>query len=1090
MSFSSGGHRGLRRGSEVLDPAAQPAEDDGEHSVDEVGDEEEEEEEQEEDEEEEEEEEEETNEEEEDEEVEDDDRTPDAEEEEVEEGVEEGGEEQTADDTGEQVEEFNDSVDDERSLDQAAADESYADEEEEPQAPSPSFPPSSTASAPFTFAPLASAASTLSAFPAFSAGGAASALAPSSAPPFSFSSDPSSSAPFSFPSSATFSVGLSGSSSAAIPTPFTFGSAVAAPPVSSSPPFTFASSASQPPSSTSAPSFGASPSLAPPSGTAAGAPSSAPAVSSTLSASAPPPAPVPASDGVITVPVAARGVSAVWGVGAELFLYTDARSNRPSSHPHSRAPFHASDVFSFRWPALYGETSGLLHSWRAVFLHVQQQARVQSHKPQRKPTPPGLPSPLPPLAWRDFLLAQSHCYRAELDAALYRAAQSLTSASTRLELARHGVSAEEYHAALLLLESAASTWHLFELLCLDSHDNITVQLVDWLQRSTPAPRTQGLQADSDEWWTALLQLLVQGRLPAVVDLLTDATASSSPLAFLPLSALHQLLELLQALPSLTAQATSVHHLVALIRDYQLAVQHLAASTSAFQAHPYLPALLSILAGDEAALATVCDDWMQLLVAQLIFVQPQTSKPDLPDLVQLCVSAMQAKDRDEGRAAPSVSLLAQLRQHVLCFRVHSAVLLADQIFELPFFTAHLVDLLHLAGAMPTLRQAEKPQAKRVSLQGAGGDAAAGVELTPRDWYLWQYALSIQSHDRLWTLSLDYMRAMTGASTAVGGAPVFSPIHAQCALVLSQPCDSSSRLLQLLALAAAHELPAFVGERLCERFANRMLREGQTGAAVYWFERSGEAGHRRIREVATRLLDSLIVGAGDGGGGPMDDGAQDGAEGVAAEDEEAAMEAVLDNVSDARLHEETGYVELALLQQWRDFALLRRQLRDSHRHRTPMEPRAPLNIFQRDRVDHMRDDEAADSRRGSDDERLALTQSAVALLMSLLTEPLLQPPHGPLQYTPQSLHPSLLRELSGLLGSIDASRLLGAAECSAAGWQAVLNSLNRCELSWRWAEWRKRAGLSAAEVNEVRTRLLSCLQSALLMEEGAKRVNVRV
>ena len=1060
------------------------------------------------------------------EEVDDEDPTADEEEEQgQDQSYAEGGDEEEGEggDEGE-GEEGNQGLDQSGAAEESFIDSEEGEEEEEEEAPSAPPPP------PFTFSSLPSSSSSFSSstFPSFSIGSGGSSLPPSSSlPPFSFSaSTSSSSAPFTFPGSTTFSVGQNATSSTTS-APFTFASSASAPspappPVpapapaftrSTGAPFTFSSSSASAPSSgsqsTSTPSFLSSSFLSPFSSTSAASPtlpSSAPTASSTpsISTSAPTSSAAGASGGVIAVPVTARGVSGVWGGCGELLLYPNAESNKSTSHGrnHQHPPFHGSDIFRFQWPTPYGEMTTLLHSWHAVFLHVQQQARVQATKGKRHAVMQEEAAVLSPIQWREFLLTQSHCYRAELDACLYRAAQSLSSVSTRQDLTRHRVSSDEYHAHLLLLESAASTWHLFELVCLDPHDNLTVQLVDWLQRSTAAPHTQGLQMDSDEWWTALLHLLVQGRLTAVVDLLSSAmTSSSSPFSLLPSAAATQLMDLLQTLPSLTAHATSVYHLVSLIRDYQMAVQHLAASTSAFQSHPYLPALLSILTGDEAALTAVCDDWMQLLVAHLIFVQPQTSKQDLPDLVHRCEEAMKAKEREEGGTERvTVPLLAQLRQHVLCFRVHSAVLLADQVFELPVFTAHLVDLLHVAGVMPTLRQAEKPLGRHSGQQKAAVNEVVGVgEMTPRDWYLWQYVLSLQHHDRLWTLTLDYIQAIgVGAPTPPNSTPPFSPIHALCSLLLNQRCDCSTQLLQLLQLCSTHQLPAFVPERLCERFAQSMLREGQTGAAVYWYERGGDSGKRRIREIAIRILDRLIVGGREDRNNEMSDGDHHrGSSHRSIEEDEAAMEALLDNVSEQWLHEESGCVEVILLQQWRDYSFIRRQLGEI-RHPQSNGSRgaaAPLNLFQQQRGptslsgDDMLDD-GVDGLMGADDRRLALTQSGVALLISLLTEPLVHPPHGALLYTPQSLHLPLLRELSGLLLSLDASSVSAIAECSVGGIQGVLNALNRCELSWRWGEWRRRARLGVKEVQDVRTVLLSCMQSALLMEESAKRVNVRV
>ena len=561
MSFSAGG-RGLRRGRDEVPVAPQQDDDDGESSGDEDdddveegdegGEQEEEEEQEDEQEEEEDEAEDAEGEEEGDLEVEDNDRTPDQEDDEADQGGED-----LLNDTGD-PQPADQSFDDDPSYDDAAADESYVDDEDEEEAEATSSStPSAPAAAPFVFVPLGgSSASAASSFPSFSVG---SAAGQSSSAPFAFPAPSSSSAPFAFPSTAALSKAVSGSSTAAF-TPFTFGSTSTAPVTSTATPFTFSSvapftltSAFQPPPPASASSSTTSSSsqLPLPSASTA-ASSSAPALPSTSASPAAAPSSAPVSGGVIPVPVAVRGVAGVWGSGSELFLYSNAESNQLPSRHHPPIPFHGSDIFRFQWPTLHGESSVLLHSWHAVFLTVQQQARVQAIKVQRKSAAPGPRPTLSPLEWRDFLLAQSHCYRAELDACLYRAAKTLSSTSTRLELARHRVSADEYHAHLLLLESAASTWHLFELVCLDSHENLTVQLVDWLQRSTPAPQTQGLQVDSDEWWTALLHLLVQGRLPAVVDLLTTAiTSSSSPFSFLPSSALRQLVDLLQTLPSLT-----------------------------------------------------------------------------------------------------------------------------------------------------------------------------------------------------------------------------------------------------------------------------------------------------------------------------------------------------------------------------------------------------------------------------------------------------------------------------------------------------------------------------------------------------------
>ena len=916
------------------------------------------------------------------------------------------------------------------------------------------------------------------------------------------------SAPFMFSGSTAFAIGQGGGGSATASAPFTFGAPLSAPSLSAASPYSFSAASSSASSSATsaalpAPASSSTTGTSSFTTTAPGVAASSAASSTSSAPSAASRSPPASGPSAIVVPTAARAVSGVWGAGNELFLFADAASNSAPPHRNVRTAPSDSNVFRFQWPGLHGESGVLVHSWHAVFSHVQQQARLQAVLRTRKSATRTSAAPLSPIEWRTFLLNQSRCYRAELDACLLRAAQALSSVSTQRELVRHNVSTAEFHAQLLLLESAASTWHLFELVCLDPHENLTVQLVDWLQRSVSAPRTAALRPDSDEWWMAALQLLVQGRLPAVVELITAAVKSpSSSLSFLSSSAVTALVDLLQTLPSMTARVTSVHALVSLVRDYQESVQHLAASTSAFQSHPYLPLLLSILAGDEAALVAVCDDWTALLVAELLFVQPQTSKQELPDLVQRCVLALDEKDKENGVAvAAAPPLLAQIRQHVLCFRVHSAVLVCDQLFELPSFTAHLVDLLHLAGVMPTLQQPDKPLGK--SQQHAQPPSANGwsaLELSPRDWYVWQYVASILHHERLWTLTPDYINAIgapSNPSPAPAGRP-FSPIHALCSSLLSRPCPSAARLLQLLSLCAAHQLPAFVSERLCEHFASRMLREGQTGAAVYWFERAGDSGGRRIQQIATRLLDLLILRIRGDDGAENDDAAMGRSDLAGSsppmQEAEAAMEAVLDNVSDAWFSAESGCLELILLAQWRDYLLLRprqHEARSARQHEAlhARNVRELLNVFQLDRMPPLQANDTRDDADGSESveagDVLARSQKAVGVLLGLLTEPQVEPVHGAVQYTPQSLHLALFRELSAMLQGVDA-----LADCSTAALEAALNALNRCELSWRWEQWKISAGVGQAEVSAIRRLLLRHLRSALLIDESAKRMDVRV
>ena len=939
----------------------------------------------------------------------------------------------------------------------------------------PSTRTSLLSTTPFSFA---SSTSSTFPFPAFSASSASSSSSSSlsnlstTAKPSTFGSTTAGSiTPFSF---------SPGSSSASVPSsssvPFPAAASSAAFSASSMPSFAFASTSS----SISAPSSSSSfPSIV-----QLGATSSAATAVNRFAAASTNPSSTAASVSTtaagttISVPLSTSSVSAVWSPSDDLLFYpsdpTPATSLARSRNQQSAVPSAASQLCLFRWPPVYGETSTLLHAWHAVFTSTQRQAAERVASRQRAES----------MEWRLAVLSQSHCYRAELEACLYRAVQSLRSTAVASELKRAGVSESEYHSHLRVLESVSSTWHLFELLYLDPHDNLTVQLTDWMQRSYLAPSLDGLAVDSDEWWEAVLGLLVQGRLAAVVDALHAAEAQL--LQFVSAGVWQQLLELIETLPSLTAHATSVAQLVSLVRDYRLAVQRLASSSAALMSHPFLPYLLAVLAGDEQAIGTICPTWMQLLVARLIFNQPHTTKADIPQLVTQCIQQIDEKDKSDAaasataadKAAEGGKALDALREHVLCFRIHAAVLLADQMFDMPYFTAHLVDLLHHAALMPTLQHDADATGKGKAGKRNNNTAITQLpaadklgSMTPRDHYVLQYVQSIIAHERLWTLTPEYVQSLA--------TPAMRPIQALCTLLMKQPCSNYAQLGQLQAMAARLQLPALVGQQLALRLAHYMLRTGQIGSAVAVYQRAGEEGKERVRQIARKLLFALIKGHGEA----------DGSTGELT----TAMECVLDNVSEEWLDEEHGSVDILLLQHWADYTAISRNLHSpQHQAKQPAQP-ALLNVFQSDQASLLPQSvaSAVPMEDGAEGEAAGgLLQDGVTLLASLLTAPLVAPSvdGAPVVYTPQCFHLPLLVRLCALLKRVEASGV--GCELSAGTVRDVLHALSRCELSWRWEEWKTETGVSGAEVDGMRRMLLHWLQTTSTAEESAKRISVRV
>jgi len=298
------------------------------------------------------------------------------------------------------------------------------------------------------------------------------------------------------------------------------------------------------------------------------------------------------------------------------------------------------------------------------------------------------------------------------------------------------------------------------------------------------------------------------------------------------------------------------------------------------------------------------------------------------------------------------------------------------------------------------------------------------------------------------------------------------------LLKQPCSTYAQLSQLQAVAARLQLPALVVEQqLALRLAHHMLRAGQIGSAVAVYQRAGEEGKERVRQIARKLLFALITGRGEA----------DHTTGELT----TAMECVLDNVSEEWLDEERGSIDILLLQHWADYTTIARHLHSPQQPQQHLQP-AVLNVFQGDQSSVLAQAEAAVTAMedGVEGEAVGgLLQDGVTLLASLLTAPLVVPSvGGAVVYTPQCFHLSLLVRLCSLLRRVEVSGV--GCELNASAVRDALHALSRCELSWQWEEWKAETGVSDADLDDMRRTLLHWLQTTSTAEESAKRVSVRV
>jgi hypothetical protein len=245
-------------------------------------------------------------------------------------------------------------------------------------------------------------------------------------------------------------------------------------------------------------------------------------------------------------------ISSQFGVGNEILFYSSFSANEKHKN---------SEILQYLYDSNPPQINHLLYSWHHLFIQTHSYNSVEQ------------------------LLLQSRAYRAELELFLLAEAEQL------------GVGAKnsaEYNSYLLLLESAKSLFHLFEIMYLDNHSNITVQLVDWLQRSFPAPELTNLTVDNEDYWIVIYQLIIQGRINQAVQLLKLNTIMDQYSPGLK----SQIIELLSNLPSLSNKYSDLNSLINTFQAWQEAANNIVQKNiSVVNSNPQLDRLFCLLLGE-------------------------------------------------------------------------------------------------------------------------------------------------------------------------------------------------------------------------------------------------------------------------------------------------------------------------------------------------------------------------------------------------------------------------------------------------------------------------------------------------------------
>ncbi len=507
----------------------------------------------------------------------------------------------------------------------------------------------------------------------------------------------------------------------------------------------------------------------------------------------------------------------------------------------------------------------LLSSFHAIFTTLQQIAPSIANEDER----------------RMYILRQSKCYRAELEDFLSScAARSATDSGS---LAPHGLSLE----VLRVIETAKSLWHLFEVVHLDSHANITAQLLDWLHRSSEPPALLSLFLDpspsaaaaaaatvhTPAYWTCVSRLVACGRAVDAVRLLAandvlDAQAPGAREALVTLilscpvyagnAAVSELADALGvdasafagdavsatdgdvedgAAGSAAAAAASLQERFSL---WQRQV-HATAAAADIAARPELSPLLSVLSGSPEALAAATETWEEQLCASLALRQPWSERATVAWLADRCRKAKppSAAAGAAGAAVYDAAVLTLLSSDAL-----TSLRAVAAAVRLPWAAAHLADLTaHAACAsLPAYyalaADAAAAAAASASAAGAGAPGASGqvtrVSLSHacdpsgpmdlRERWVSAHAATLLGTP-LWRLAPGYWEHCPSTGRACVGV-----------LVRRTRPATAADAEELLSLCARYGLPD-EARAVCASVAASHAAAGRAAAAAHWFARGG-------------------------------------------------------------------------------------------------------------------------------------------------------------------------------------------------------------------------------------------------------------
>ena len=571
-----------------------------------------------------------------------------------------------------------------------------------------------------------------------------------------------------------------------------------------------------------------------------------------------------------------------------------------------------------QWSDSFAQTQSIVHQLRTEGIRLISQ---HSHRSKLKLSQSASDSSTTEIdalkvelqvAINAHLVHQSAAYRQSLETALQAGAQ-LSQQLSEFELDMQSVDSEvaqspspspvpgmtfaSFHSQLLMHQFYLSLMYLFELLCLSTDENVTLQLTDWLHRSVPVPDSfaamqidgqtalasasddtdteDSVPVDSEEWFADLCSTISHGRIDIAIAALTDESSRSSlngDSAAVILRRTHteqhlqRVVQLIDEMPTLRPEVDeqseqSQDRLMQRLNVWRDSVRRLHAELQSVNDES-LSSVCLILLGDCSALVNASSSFVELLVAQLLYVSPQSSRDDLPRLVDQSVQLMAQKHAfysridSQPQSVPPFKLndKDECLRLLLSLQVDLALMRCEQLEPSQpakcgahWMLAHVYDLLVHAKAIDAVHVTVHHSVSDTS----SSDGQSKIKLDRREYSISQYMNALLPHSRLWRLVPVYARHCT-----LIGREYMQRLVAQSSLA-----HAAERVDELLALCVSNDLKRERIE-LCHARAKQLIHSHMESlmfgqACTYLLKANDLNGEARVKALCTHVLHRIFA-----------------------------------------------------------------------------------------------------------------------------------------------------------------------------------------------------------------------------------------